>query len=131
MFVITGGSDSNITLTDEAPASPSNNAVGLYVEPHSRRAHAFEPVREISTGPIDRLHAMDDLLDSCVMFYYGVAHKYIIMVYEHKPFCLVYVQILIAIESLFFFCLVAIKDCRVTRQHRHAVRHPDRNQDRL
>lgn len=82
MFVITGGSASNATLTDEATANQSN-AVGIYVEQtnhQQRHNQAFESVSGLKNGPIDQLHALDDLLDSCIMYYYGVAHKYVIMV---------------------------------------------------
>lgn len=82
MFVITGGSGSNATLTDEVPINHTNNTVGLYVEQpnHNRHPNAFETVHDVKNGPIDQLHALDDLLDCCIIYYYGVAHKYVIMV---------------------------------------------------
>lgn len=102
MFVITGGnSGSNVTLTDDNP--PANNAVGLYVEPsgpyHQRAMHTFEPIKELTNGPMNELNAIDDLLDSCIMYYYGVAHKYVIMVnYFHSTFVSPFELIHILIE---------------------------------
>lgn len=80
MFMITGGSGSNATLTDESPQP--NNAVGIYVEQPNHRTNTqpFQAVHDLKKGPIDHLHALDDLLDCCIIYYYGVAHKYVIMV---------------------------------------------------
>lgn len=86
MFVISGGSGSNATLTDEITGNTTNHTVGLFVEPpnHQRNIRAFETVHDLKNGPLDLLHALDDLLDSCIMYYYGVAHKYVIMVIDSK-----------------------------------------------
>lgn len=99
MVVITGavansgGGGSQTSMHDSASATRINGQNGADAnEPGSLR---LEPTTHplampwlnrnaMANGPMDEIVSLNDMLDSCIMYYYAVAHKYIVMVSQRE-----------------------------------------------
>lgn len=71
MFLITGSAGSSAAIM----RAPQQNSNGVYIDRTPET-----PNIAVTPGKIDSYQSVNELLDGCVMYYYAVAHKYIIMV---------------------------------------------------
>lgn len=80
MLLITGGNaSSSISALALASTSSINAGSGFQIE-HSFFEHSISDNKERSPGNISPVQSVNELLDCCIMYYFAVAHKYIIMV---------------------------------------------------
>lgn len=82
MFLFTSGSRSSLSSLIRAGSQRSIE----HPEIHNINSEQRIDVEKfaIRPGNVDEYSALTNLLDCCVLYYYGVAHKYIIMVGELK-----------------------------------------------
>lgn len=77
MFLFSSGSrPSFVRSSNRSPtALPEMNGI------HSEcRSSNFDEQFEIQPGSVEEYHSLTNILDCCILYYYAVAHKYIIMV---------------------------------------------------
>lgn len=86
MFMISGGARNSIL----ASPPPGNNvsAEEIIVESMNTGQRIRNPADylKIQTGNVDEYYSLTNLLDCCVLYYYAVAHKYIIMVSRRQSY---------------------------------------------
>lgn len=75
MFLITGF-QSQASSASVIPNSESNTSSTMEISTGGHQ-RAASPV---SAGNADSYLCLNELLDCCIMYYYAVAHKYIVMV---------------------------------------------------
>lgn len=90
MVVITGaasGAGSQTSVRDGGSRDVRSNDAAdapsgaLRLEPTTHPLATFALNRNATpNGAIDEVLSLNDMLDSCIMYYYAVAHKYIVMV---------------------------------------------------
>lgn len=84
MFLITGASGSSTSSTSLANMA-STSTTTERISPGFQMQHPIleqlvRRCKDIQPGSIDPLRSVNELLDCCIMYYYAVAHKYIVMV---------------------------------------------------
>lgn len=72
MFLITGSSRPTVIRTESRPVNISMN---LNVPRNENLSSVI-----VKSGNVDTYSSLTNLLDCCILYYYAVAHKYIIMV---------------------------------------------------
>lgn len=66
---------SSLVRTSNFSELPDTN--GTRAESHARH---LEEEFDIRPGKMDEYHSLTNILDCCILYYYAVGHKYIVMV---------------------------------------------------
>lgn len=83
MFLLTGNSRSSLsTLRSDAEPSDVANGVNGGINVGNGSSSTFTSVADppVKPGEVNAHDSLKSLLDCCILYYYAVAHKYIIMV---------------------------------------------------
>lgn len=80
MLLITGGNPSSSISTLALASSSAVNTGGGFQLEHTFFEHTVSDNKNRSPGNMNPGQSVNELLDCCVMYYFAVAHKYIIMV---------------------------------------------------
>lgn len=83
MFLLTGNSRSTLTsLRSEVQSSDLLTSLNGGMNVGNGSSSAFTKIADapVKPGEVNAQESLKNLLDCCILYYYAVAHKYIIMV---------------------------------------------------